>query len=162
MLDATPIHRPTTDTRPVAWRPNAGRQTRFLASTAKRALYGGAAGGGKSAALLACPLRWIGNPNYRGLYLRREAAYLGEAIDKSERLYPLLGGVLVRSPRVTWTFPSGATLWMNHVAHDADISNYDSFELSEAIFDELTHFTERQFVGICARLRGTDPALPYW
>lgn len=146
----------------MVWRPNPGPQTAFLRSTADEALYGGAAGGGKSAALLACPLRWVGNPHYRGLYLRREASYLGEAIDKSQQLYPLLGGKLVRSPNVVWTFPSGATLWFNHCAHDADIANYDSFEFSEVLFDELTHFTERQYRGIRARLRGTDRALPYW
>lgn len=112
--------------------------------------------------LFACPLRWIHNPRYRGLYLRREAAYLGEAIDKTEQLYPKLGGRLLRSPRITWTFPSGATLWLNHCAHDDDVRNYDSFEFSEILFDELTHFTEPQYRGIRARLRGTDPTLPYW
>ena len=149
-------------TRKILWQPNPGRQTKFLASTAKRALYGGAAGGGKSAALMACVLRWVHNPNYRGLYLRREAQYLGDAIDKSKRLYPALGAKLVLGPRIVWTFPSGAELWMNHCAHENDIANYDSFEFSEVLFDELTHFTERQFTGICARLRGTDPSLPYW
>lgn len=146
----------------VLWQANPGRQARFLASRAKRALYGGAAGGGKSAALAACILRWIENPNYRGLYLRRESQYLGDAVDKTKRLYPQLGGTLVMGPRILWTFPSGATLWMNHCAHESDIANYDSFEFSEVLFDELTHFTEKQFVGICARLRGTDPTLPYW
>lgn len=143
------------------WQPNPGVQTRFLASRADRGLYGGAAGGGKSQALLALPLRHIGNPNYRGLYLRRESQYLGDAIDKSRRLYPALGGKLVLGPRILWTFPSGAELWLNHCAHENDIANYDSFEFGEVLFDELTHFTERQFDGICARLRGTDPTLPY-
>ena len=153
---------PTEPTPEVIWQPNPGRQTRFLASRAKRALYGGAAGGGKSAALMACPLRWIHNPNYRGLYLRREAQYLGDAVDKTKKLYPQLGATLVMGPRIMWTFPSGATLWMNHCAHESDIANYDSFEFSEVLWDELTHFTEKQFTGINARLRGTDPTLPYW
>lgn len=153
MADGTPT---------ILWQPNPGRQTRFLAHRAKRALYGGAAGGGKSAALMACPLRWIANPNYRGLYLRREAQYLGDAVDKTKRLYPALGATLVMGPRIMWTFPSGATVWMNHCAHASDVGNYDSFEFSEVLFDELTHFEESMFVGICARLRGTDPTLPYW
>lgn len=142
------------------WRPNPGPQAQFLASTADEALYGGAAGGGKSAALLALPLRWIHNPRFRALYLRREAAYLGDAIDKSEALYSKLGGKLVRSPRIEWTFPSGATIWFNHCEHEKHVRNYDSFEFNAVLFDELTHFTEKQFTGISARLRTTDPTLP--
>lgn len=133
-----------------------------MSSRADEVLYGGAASGGKSAGLLACPLRWIHNPNYRGLYLRRESKYLGEAVDKSKALYPKLGGRLVEHPRIIWTFLNGATIWFNHCEYDKDVQNYDSFEFSEELFDELTHFTEKQYKGIRARLRGTDPNLPYW
>ena len=149
-------------TEDTIWEPNEGPQTTFLDASERRVLYGGAAGGGKSAGLLACPLYWVGNPNYRGLYLRREASYLGEAVDKSKRIYSTVGGRLVMSPHPMWTFPSGATLWLNHCEHESDIANYDSFEFSELLWDELTHFTEKMFTGICARLRGTDPTLPYW
>ncbi len=144
------------------WRPNPGPQTAFLASSAREVLYGGAGGGGKTDALLACPLRWIHIATYRGLYLRREAVYLGQAIDRSLEIYPHLGGRLVRTPQVKWIFPSGATLWMNHCEHDSDVANYDSFQFAEILFDELTHFSERQYRGIRARLRGTDTRLPYW
>lgn len=138
------------------------KQQLFLASRAHEACIGGAAGGGKSIALLSSPLRWVANPRYRGLYLRREATYLGDALDKTERLYPALGARLTRSPRVTWTFPSGAQLWMSHCEHESDVHNFDSFEFSEVLWDELTHFTQKQYLGVCARLRGTDPGLPYW
>ena len=53
------------------WTPNAGRQTQFLSSPAYEALYGGAAGGGKSEALLMGSLRGVHLPTYRALLLRR-------------------------------------------------------------------------------------------
>lgn len=148
--------------RRVIWQPNPGPQTRFLASSAKEVLYGGAAGGGKSAASVAMMLRWVHCPNYRGLFLRREAKYLSDAIDKSTALYPKVGGQLVQSPKIIWTFPSGAKIWLNHCEHEKDVANYDSLEFAEVIFEELTHFTEKQYRGIRARIRGTDPTLPYW
>lgn len=101
------------------------------------------------------------NPRYRGLFLRREAKYLHDAIEKSDALYPKLGAKRNGSTN-TWTFPSGAQVWLNHCQHENDIANYDSLEFAEIIFEELTHFTERQYVGLCARIRGTDPTLPYW
>lgn len=144
----------------ILWRPHPGPQTRFLASTAAECLYGGAASGGKSAASIALPLRWVDNPRFRCLFLRREAKYLSDALDKSEALYPKLGARLVKSPKMIWTFPSGATIWLNHCEHESDVANYDSLEFHLIEFEELTHFTEKQYLGIRARIRGTDPTLP--
>ncbi|MEC7419805.1 MAG: hypothetical protein VX659_07055, partial [Pseudomonadota bacterium] len=55
----------------VVFQPNDGPQTDFLSAGERDVLYGGAAGGGKSFALLADPLRYCHNPNHRGLLLRR-------------------------------------------------------------------------------------------
>ena len=149
-----------TEPRKLLWSPNPGPQTRFLASTASEVLFGGAAGGGKSAASIALPLYWHTNPNFRALFLRREAKYLSDALDKSSAIYPKLGAKLVQSPKIIWTFPSGAKVWLNHCEHESDVANYDSLEFHLVIFEELTHFTETQYRGIRARIRGTDPTLP--
>ena len=71
----------------VAFKPNPGPQMEFLAAPERDVLYGGAAGGGKSYALLADALRYAHNPNHRGLLLRRTLGELTELIDNSSQLY---------------------------------------------------------------------------
>ena len=72
----------------VLFRPNEGPQTDFLASSEREVLYGGAAGGGKSFAMLADPLRGLNNPNFSGLLVRHTTEELRELIQKSQELYP--------------------------------------------------------------------------
>ena len=54
----------------VIFKPNPGPQTDFLASSEREVLYGGSAGGGKSYAMLADPLRYMGVPAFAGVLLR--------------------------------------------------------------------------------------------
>ena len=54
----------------VLFKPNEGPQTDFLAASEREVLYGGSAGGGKSYAMLADPLRYMGHPQFSGLLLR--------------------------------------------------------------------------------------------
>ena len=67
----------------VVFKPNAGPQTKFLAAGEREVLYGGAAGGGKSYAMLADPLRYMGHPQFSGLLLRHTTEELRELIWKS-------------------------------------------------------------------------------
>lgn len=143
------------------WQPNPGPQTRFLASSASEVLYGGAAAGGKSAASVALPLRFIGNPRFNALVLRRETPQLADLIEKSTALYPKLGGRLNASTGL-WRFESGARVWFTHCATESDVERFDGHEYQLVVFDELTHFSLRQYTRIRARIRGTDPALPRW
>lgn len=142
----------------ILWEPTP-RQAAFLASPADEALYGGAAGGGKSAAVVALPLRWIDNPRFNALVLRRDTTQLRDLIAKTEALYPALGAKLNLTTG-TWRFPSGARVWFTHCEHETDVSRFDGQEFHLVVFDELTHFTERQYRAIRARIRGTDPTLP--
>src|SRR5262245_26644183 len=48
-----------------------GRQAEFLMFLGRDALYGGAAGGGKSVALLIAALQYVTEPGYSALILRR-------------------------------------------------------------------------------------------
>lgn len=147
--------------RPDDWRPNPGPQTRFLASSASEGLYGGAAGGGKSAALIAAPLRWVTHPKFRALILRRETTQLTNLLDKARELYPrAFPGARFNEQKKTWFFPSGATVRFNHCEHEKDAAIYDGDEFQYVAFDELTHFTQKQFVAISARVRSAAQGLP--
>ena len=66
----------------VIFRPNPGPQTNFLAASEREVLYGGAAGGGKSYAILADPLRYMAHPQFSGLILRHTTEELRELIAK--------------------------------------------------------------------------------
>lgn len=140
----------------VIWRPNPGPQTRFLASTAFEALYGGAAGGGKSDALLMGALRFAHIPGYRALLLRRTyPELLRSLIPKSFLRYLPIGGKPVMSSSPHWKFPSGAIIEFGHLQHEHDVHKYQSAEYQNISFDELTSFTETQYVYMQSRLRTT-------
>ena len=72
----------------VVFQPNPGPQTEYLASGEREVLYGGAAGGGKSYATLADPLRNMNSPDFSGLLVRHTTEELRELIQKSQELYP--------------------------------------------------------------------------
>lgn len=140
----------------VTWRPNPGPQSKFLASNAFEALYGGAAGGGKSDALLMGALRYVHVPSYRALLLRRTfPELLRSLIPKSFTRYLAIGGRPVMSSQPHWTFPSGAVIEFGHLQHDHDVHKYQSAEYQYIGFDELTSFTEKQYGYMLSRLRTT-------
>ena len=72
----------------IIFKPNEGPQTEFLAASEREVLYGGSAGGGKSYAMLADPLRYMGHPSFSGLLLRHTTEELRELIFKLKELYP--------------------------------------------------------------------------
>lgn len=145
----------------VVFRPNPGPQEEFLSSPEQDVLYGGAAGGGKSFALLADPLRYCHNPNMRGLLLRRTLDELTELIDKSRQLYPkAFPGAKFRDSKSTWHFPSGATIWFSYLDRDQDVTRYQGQAFNWIGIDEITQYpTPYVWDYLRSRLRSTDPEL---
>jgi hypothetical protein len=148
--------------REVVFAPNAGPQTEFLAASEREVLYGGAAGGGKSYALLADPMRYFGNPNFMGLILRRTNDELRELIWKSQELYPrAYPGAKWQEKKSQWIFPSGSRLWFTYLERDEDVLRYQGQAFSYIGFDEITqHATPFAWDYMRSRLRTTDPSLP--
>ena len=145
----------------VAFMPNEGPQTDFLAASEKDVLYGGAAGGGKSFAMLIDPLRNCHIKGHRALILRRSMPELRELIDKSRELYPrAFPGTKFREVEKIWNFPSGAKIEFGFLEKDADVYRYQGQAYSWIGFDEITHLpTEFGWNYLASRLRTTDPKI---
>jgi|TARA_R110000824_G_scaffold374502_1_gene565062 hypothetical protein len=144
--------------------PNEGPQTEFLASAEKDVLYGGAAGGGKSYAMLVDPLRFCHRSAHRALILRRTMPELRELIDKSRELYPkAFPGTKFREVEKVWNFPSGAKIEFGFLERDADVYRYQGQSYSWIGFDEITHLpTEFGWNYLSSRLRTIDSEItPY-
>ena len=147
--------------RKVLFHPNEGPQTDFLAAGEKDVLYGGAAGGGKSYAMLVDPLRYAHKKAHRALILRRSMPELREMIDKSRELYPqAFPGAKFREVEKLWNFPSGAKIEFGFLERDADVYRYQGQAYSWIGFDEITHLpTEFSWNYLASRLRTTDPEI---
>lgn len=145
----------------ILWKPNQGPQTAFLSSVAREVMYGGAAGGGKTDALIALALRWADHPKHRCLMLRRTRPQLQEVIDRTIQLYPeIVPGASWKEAESRWKFPSGAIIQMGYAEHEQDILNFKTFEYNLICFDELTSFTEKQYLFMFLRNRTKSADLP--
>lgn len=142
--------------------PNPGPQTAFLSASETEVLYGGAAGGGKSYAILVDPLRYVNHPKFSGLLLRRTTEELRDLIRESKQLYKAAFPKASWSERdKTWTFPSGAQLWFSFLDRDDDALRYQGQAYTWVGFDELTQWpTPHAWNYLRSRVRNTSPDLP--
>lgn len=141
-------------------KPQEGPQTALLASRADIAIFGGAAGSGKSYSLLLDPLRHINNGDFGGVIFRRTSVQVrneGGLWDESMKLYPLFGA-RPRGAQMEWRFDSDMSISFAHLEYDKDVLGWQGSQLAYIGFDELTHFTEKQFFYMLSRLRSTSGA----
>lgn len=145
-------------------RPQDGPQTVFLGSPADIAIYGGAAGGGKTWALLMEPLRHVHRKDFGAVFFRRTLVQVrneGGLWDESEKLYPLAGASPRVAPDLCWNFASGAAVSFAHLEHDKTVLNWQGSQIPLICFDELTHFSEKQFWYMVSRNRSMSGVRPY-
>jgi len=125
----------------IIFQANPGPQTDFLSASEQEVLYGGAAGGGKSFAMLADPVRYFNNPLSNKLLVRRSTEELRELISVSKQLYPrAIPGIKFLERDKTWIAPSGASLWLSYLDRDDDVSRYQGQAFNWIGFDELTQW----------------------
>ena len=160
-LDNVPTALQAEATEDVIFKANEGPQEDFLAAGEIDVLYGGAAGGGKSFAMIIDPLRYAHRSAHRALIIRRSMPELRELIDKSRELYPkAFPGCKYKEVEKMWLFPSGAKLEFGFLERDADVYRYQGQAYSFIGFDEITHLpTEFAWNYLGSRLRTTDPEI---
>lgn len=155
---------PSTLDEPHVISPQPGPQTEFLACEADIAVYGGAAGGGKTWALLLEPLRHANDSKFGGVIFRKtykEVKNTGGLWDEAQEMYSKIQGVRFREQDLQVVFPSGAKLTFGHLQHEKNKYDWQGAQIGFAGFDELTHFTESQFFYLMSRMRSVYGVTPY-
>ena len=144
-------------------RPQPGPQTKFLSTTADICIYGGSAGGGKTYGLLLAPIAHIGVPGFGAVIFRKNAKQIysqGGLLDESLAIYS--GSArMVGNPNPRWIFPSGAKVGFAHIERDNELDKWQGSQIAMIGYDELTHFTERQFFYMLSRNRSTCGVKPF-
>jgi len=158
------------------WKPNNPKQVQFLSIpiSIKEAFFGGGAGSGKSELLLmyAVVNGWHAIQGFKQVFMRRKFPEIRhEIVPRSKQLYTPLGAKFNKSD-MAWTFPredqygsgfqpDGGIIFFGHCENEDDVHGWDGTEINLFTPDELTSFTEYQYLYIgFTRVRTGSRDLP--
>ena len=146
-------------------RPQEGPQEKFLSTNADIAIYGGAAGGGKTYALLLEPLRYMNVDGYSATIFRKNATQIsidGGLLDESMSIYGFLRNAVYKaSPKPHWVFNDKAKVSFMHIDGDRDLPKWQGSQICFLGFDELCYFSQNQFFYMLSRNRSVCGVKPY-
>lgn len=144
-------------------KPQEGPQRQFLNASADIVIYGGAAGGGKTWALLMECLRHRNVPGFSAVIFRRNSTQVrnpGGLWDTSCELFIHANGTPKEST-LEWDFQGNGKVKFAHLEHDKTRFDWQGSQIPLVGFDELTHFSWQQFVYMLSRNRSTCGVKPY-
>ncbi len=145
----------------LGYKPTKKQQTFLDLRDYREVFYGGAAGGGKSIALLMAALEYVRFPGYAALIIRKDFSRLGLAGGLMQRAQELFSGLkTVRwiGSRRTWEFWNGddeapGSITFGYLSRPLDKFRYASSEFQYIAFDELTDSSEEDYLFLFSRLR---------
>ena len=132
------------------------QQRVFLRTNAIEALFGGAAGGGKSSALLMAALQYVDVPGYNAILFRRTFADLAlpEALmDRFIKWVAPHDEIRWNGSTYTAHFPSGARVSFGYLNNKDDYLRYKGAEFQFIGMDEVTEIRESDYRYMFSRLR---------
>jgi hypothetical protein len=147
-----------------AWSPTP-KQAEYLAASEFEVLYGGAAGGGKTDALVIDALGlWqdaVLHSDYKAIIFRPTYPELRELESRMREIYPhVYPGAEFNKTDHVWRFPSGAEIYTSYMQTEDDRFRWQSFEFQFIAFEELTQWpTNVPYVYMFSRLRTSNPDL---
>lgn len=147
-----------------ALQPQHGPQTMFMTSEADIVIYGGAAGGGKTYAILLEGLRHKDVRGFQGVIFRRQNVQIdapGGLRDASQKLYEFVPYTEYRKGSHTWMNKNAPWLKFSYIESYEDTSRWQGSEICYLAFDELTHFDKNTFLYMLSRNRSTCGIKPY-
>ena len=128
----------------------------FLRTYSLEALFGGAAGGGKSSALLMAALQYVDVPQYSAILFRRTYADLalpGAIMDRFQMWTGPEEDVKWNANTYTATFPSGARISFGYLNNSQHYLRYKGAEFQFIGMDEVTEIREADYRYLFSRLR---------
>lgn len=146
------------------FKPQPGKQEAFLSTPADIAIYGGMAFGGKTYALLLDPIRGLGVEGWGAVIFRKNSTQVtaeGGLSDTSKEIYPFAGGEYIES-RLQWKFRNEAIenkISFRHLEYDKTVYDWQGAQIPAIYFDELTHFSKKQFFYMLSRNRSRFPGI---
>ena len=133
------------------------KQRQFLGAVGVReALYGGAAGGGKSDALLMAASRHVNNPGWHALLVRRTYADLalpGALMDRALSWWNGKRGVKFNRQQKRFDWQGGGSVSFGYLDRTDDHLRYQGSELTFVGIDEAGQLRPEQMIYLASRLR---------
>ncbi len=152
------------ETKKIVIRPQEGYQMMALSSPADIVIGGGAAGVGKTFALLLEPLRYKDVEGFGSVFYRRTYTQIkneGGLWDASMKVYGKIGDTRRKSDTCEWFFGDTSKIKFSHLQYEKNIYDWQGSEIPLICFDELTHFSQNMFFYLLSRNRSTCGVRPY-
>jgi hypothetical protein len=145
-------------------KPQEWYQEKVLSCPADIVIWWWSAWAGKTFSLLLDPIRWFTKSWFRGVIFRRtmpQIKWWWWLWDESMKLYSVLRWSKPVESMSKRVFESWAEMKFSHMEYEKNMLDHQWLQYAFIWFDELTHFTKKQFFYLLSRNRSACWIKPY-